>query len=135
MDWFNCAENNNTTFSNVQNTPDITIVDVSNKNVTIVELACCFDFYMDFYMDLCFNTKLLKYQPLVNSITNLGFNCTLIILIFGSPQACFTWATMLWTDQTKCKKTCRVLLHLCHNRQFSNLEKKMQCLSMMKIVV
>ena len=80
MDWFNCAQNNNATSSNIPNTPDITIVDVSNKKVTIVELACFFDLYMD----ICFNTKLLKYQPLANSITNLGFNCTLIILIFGT---------------------------------------------------
>ena len=51
MDWLNCAQNNNTTFSNIPNTPDITILDVSNKNVTIGELAC-----FDLYMDICFNT-------------------------------------------------------------------------------
>ena len=74
MDWLICAQNNNTAFSNIPNTPDITLVDVSNK-----ELAC-----FDLYTDICFNTKLLKYQPLANSITNLGFNCTLIVLVFGS---------------------------------------------------
>ena len=72
MDWLNCAQNNNTTFSNIPNTPDITILDVSNKNVTIVELACCFNLYKD----ICFNTKIFEYHPLANSITHLGFNLT-----------------------------------------------------------
>ena len=72
MDWLNCAQNNNATFSNIPNTPDITILDVSNKNVTIVELACCFNLYKD----ICFNTKIFEYHPLANSITHLGFNLT-----------------------------------------------------------
>ena len=116
----------------IRQIPLISPLDVSNKNGTIVELACCFDLYMD----ICFNTKLLKYQPLANSIINLGFNCTLMVLTFGSLGHVHKLVLRgLQRCGPKSKKTCKVLLHLCHNRQFGHLEKMMQCVSMIKMCI
>lgn len=81
MDWFNHNHDvDNDYFKNIPNTPDIVMVNTSDNSVLIIEVACCFDFYMD----TCYYSKLLKYQPLQERILQLGYQCKLIVLIFGS---------------------------------------------------
>ena len=80
LNWFNhnCTDTN--ILSNIPNTPDIVLIQETIKSVTILEIGCSFDLYMD----ICFTSKLVKYQPLVECITSLGYHCQLIVLVFGS---------------------------------------------------
>ena len=80
LNWFdhNCTDSN--ILSNIPNTPDIVLINETSKSVTILEIGCSFDLYMD----ICFTSKLVKYQPLVECITSLGYHCKLIVLVFGS---------------------------------------------------
>ncbi len=72
---------NPTAFNELNATkPDITIIDEDNRTVEIVEIGCCFDSYLEeTYYD-----KLMKYQPLVQEITVMGYKCQYIVLVFGS---------------------------------------------------
>jgi hypothetical protein len=71
LNWFdhNCTDNN--ILCNIPNTPDIVFINQARKSVTIFEIGCAFDLYMD----TCFTSKFMKYQPLVECITALGYNC------------------------------------------------------------
>ena len=60
--------------------PDMLIIDESSMNVHIIEVGCCFDSTLE----EAFLTKLVKYQPLVQQITGLGYKCQYLVLIFGS---------------------------------------------------
>ena len=68
-------------FSNLNATrPDNTIIDENNRNVFILEVRCCFDSCLqEVYL-----TKLVKYHPLVQQISGLGYKCQYLVLIFGS---------------------------------------------------
>ena len=76
-EWFGLTSN---VFANIPNTPDVVFVDTSHKEVLILEVGCVFDLYMDH----AFQDKYIKYQPLLNVITSLGYKCRYCILIFGS---------------------------------------------------
>lgn len=78
-DWFN-TEETNVQLNNFPNTLDITILDQTKRSVMFVEIGCSFDLYMD----MCFNSKMLKYQPLISAIEGLGYKCRLVVLVFGS---------------------------------------------------
>ena len=65
---------------NIPNTPDHVMIDEHNKAITIIEIGCSYDAYMD----TCYASKLLKYQPLNNVLNNYGYSCKVIALIFGS---------------------------------------------------
>ena len=80
LNWFdhNCTDYN--ILCNIPNTPDIVFINHTRRSVSIFEIGCAFDLYMD----TCFNSKIIKYQPLVECITALGYNCQLIVLVFGS---------------------------------------------------
>lgn len=68
------ANNDNSQLHNVPNTPDITIIKENSRTVTIVEIGCSFDLHS------CFNSEMLyddEYQPLLETITDLGFHCQL----------------------------------------------------------
>jgi len=67
VNWFHQNTSDSESFKNLPNTPDIVIVNEVMKSVCMFEVACCFDLYMD----LCYYSKLLKYQPLVDLIINL----------------------------------------------------------------
>ena len=67
-------------FCNIPNAPDIIFINEISKSVVIFEIGCSFDLYMD----TCFTSKLMKYQPLVECIKSLGYNCRFIVLVFGS---------------------------------------------------
>lgn len=72
---------NPTAFNGLNATkPDITIIDEDNRTVDIVEVGCCFDSYLE----ETFCEKLMKYQPLVQEITVMGYKCQYIVLVFGS---------------------------------------------------
>ena len=80
LDWFNHNPTHDNILHEIPNTPDIVFINEIHKSVIIFEVACCFDLYMD----TCFTTKLLKYQPLVEFIRDLGYTCQFIVLVFGS---------------------------------------------------
>ena len=50
------------------------------RQVTIIEVGCTFDHSLE----EAFLTKVLKYQQLKNVISQAGYECKLIVLIFGS---------------------------------------------------
>ena len=55
-------ERNGTAIKNIPDTPELVIIDEHNKAITIIEIGCSYDGYMD----TCYVSKLLKYQPLNN---------------------------------------------------------------------
>ena len=62
------------------NTPDVVVVNEENRSVYILEMACTFDSSLE----ESFMTKVIKYQPLLQSIIELGYRCNLFVFIFGS---------------------------------------------------
>ena len=67
-------------FANTPNTPDVVFVDISHRELLILEVGCVFDMYMG----QAYHDKHSKYQPLLGIITSLGYRCRLSVLIFGS---------------------------------------------------
>ncbi len=67
-------------FKNIPNTPDIVIVNKALNTVFVIEVGGSFDLYLD----TCYLSKLLKYQPLLEAIHQLDYQCKLITLVFGS---------------------------------------------------
>ena len=68
-------------FSNLNATrPDIIIIDENSRNVFILEVGCCFDSSVE----EAYLTKLVKYHPLVQQISGLGYKCQYLVLIFSS---------------------------------------------------
>ena len=75
-----CTENPEI-FAHVSaNTPDVVVVNEENRSVYILEMACTFDSSLE----EAFMTKVIKYQPLLQTIIELGYRCDLLVLIFGS---------------------------------------------------
>ena len=75
----NC--NSSEAFSHVSaNTPDVVVVNEEISEVFIVEVACTFDYSME----EAFMTKIIKYQPLLNIISELGYQRRILVFIFGS---------------------------------------------------
>ena len=62
------------------NTPDVVVVDEESREVSVLEMACTFDPSLE----EAFMTKVIKYQPLLNTISELGYRCRLFVFIFGS---------------------------------------------------
>ena len=56
------------------------MVDESSGEVLILEVGCTFDHSLE----EAFLTKLLKYQQLKLTISQLDYRCELVVLIFGS---------------------------------------------------
>jgi len=59
-------------------TPDIVNISQNGKKVTLFEMLCAFDLFME--DSYC--SKILKYQSLISTTENLGYKCQL--LVFGS---------------------------------------------------
>lgn len=101
------------------------------KSVCIFEVGCCFDLYMD----TCYYSKLLKYQPLVDLIQQLGYNCKLIILVFGSlghvHKNVIRGMQLGGAARKGSKKACKILLCFSHHREHANMETEMFCLYLM----
>ena len=62
------------------NTPDVVVVDEESREESVLEMACTFDLSLE----EAFMTKVIKYQPLLNTISELGYRCRLFVFIFGS---------------------------------------------------
>ena len=77
---FQLCDNPNTFTSLTANTPDIVVVDEESREVSVLEVACTFDHSLE----EAFMTKVIKYQPLLHNITELGYRCRLFVFIFGS---------------------------------------------------
>ena len=56
------------------------MINEDSREVFLLEVGCTFDSNLE----AAFVTKQLKYQPLVQAISQLGYKCQLIVLIFGS---------------------------------------------------
>ncbi|KAI2660150.1 Biotin--protein ligase [Labeo rohita] len=78
---FQCLNSNSGIFSHLSaNTPDVVVVNEGRREVFILEVACTFDSSME----EAFMTKVIKYQPLLNIITEIGYRGCLSVFIFGS---------------------------------------------------
>ena len=75
-----CTENPEIFAHLSANTPDVVVVNEGSKTVSILEVACTFDSSLE----EAFMTKVIKYQPLLQTITELGYRCNLLVFIFGS---------------------------------------------------
>ncbi len=75
--WFNSPAN---TFLGIANTPDIVNISQNGKKVTLFEVSCAFDLFME--DSYC--SKILKYQSLISTVENLGYKCQFIVQVFGS---------------------------------------------------
>ncbi len=80
LNWLCHNTYNRDYFKNIPNSPDTVIVNTALKTVFVIEVGCSFDLYLD----TCYLSKLLKYQPLVEAIHQLDYQCKLITLVFGS---------------------------------------------------
>ncbi len=56
------------------------IVSKALNALLVIEVGCSFDLYLD----TCYLSKLLKYQPLLEAVLQLDYQCKLITLVFGS---------------------------------------------------
>ena len=93
-----CSSNPSTLLHLVANTPDVVIINEESREVHILEVGCSFDSSME----ESFYTKVVKYQPLLNTISELGYRCTLLVFIFGSlgnTQAGSKRDTTTWNGQ------------------------------------
>ena len=78
---FHLCNSNPGTFSHLSaNTPDVVVVNEESKEVFVLEMACTFDSSLE----EAFMTKAIKYQPLLHTISELGYRCRLLVFIFGS---------------------------------------------------
>ena len=75
-----CYSNPSTYLHLVANTPDVVIIIEWSSEVYILEVGCTFDSSLE----EAFYTKLVKYQPLLNTVSELGYRCRLLVFIFGS---------------------------------------------------
>ncbi len=78
--WFQHEISDSDHFINIPNTPDIVMLNSVENSACIIDVGCCFDLYMD----TCYYSKVLKYQPLLECILQLGYECTLVVLVSGS---------------------------------------------------
>jgi hypothetical protein len=60
--------------------PDISIINHTNREVILVEVAVPFDAFID----ICYSTKFDKYLPLCLEINSLGYACRTVVVIIGS---------------------------------------------------
>ena len=67
-------------FVNIPKTPDFVFLNRDRREVLLLEIGCVFDLYME----MAFNDKILKYQPILEILRDLGYQCKLIVFIFGS---------------------------------------------------
>ena len=77
---FQLCDNPDMFTSLTANTPDVVVVDEESREVSVLEMACTFDLSLE----EAFMTKVIKYQPLLNTISELGYRCRLFVFIFGS---------------------------------------------------
>ena len=78
---FHLCDSNPDIFTHLSaNTPDVVVVNEESREVFILEIACTFDPSLE----EAFMTKVIKYQPLLNTISELGCRCRLFVFIFGS---------------------------------------------------
>ena len=77
-----CKTRNISIFANkTANTPDLIVIDETNREVFLMEVGCTFDSRLE----EAFLTKQVKYQPLVQVITHIG--CSYICQPRPHPQA------------------------------------------------
>ena len=112
-------------FCNIPNTPDVVFLDRDRREVLILEIGCVYDLYMD----MAFNDKIMKYQPIRAKLSDLGYQSKLVVLIFGSlghdvHNLVFSGLRAL---QQKHKTASKVLLHICSYRQPCSVVQEMFC--------
>ena len=51
------------------NTPDVVFLDRDRREVLLLEIGCVYDLYMDIVV----NDKIMKYQPILLKLSDLGY--------------------------------------------------------------
>ena len=59
---------------NIPNTPDVVFLARDRREVLLLEIGCVYDLYMD----IAFNDKIMKYQPILAKRSDLGYQCKLV---------------------------------------------------------
>ena len=62
------------------NTPGVVFLDRDRRDVLLLEIGCVYDLYMD----LVVNDKIIKYQPILLNLSDLGYQCKQVVLVLGS---------------------------------------------------
>ena len=57
----------------------LVFLDRNRREVLLLEIGCVYDLYMDIGL----NDKIM-YQPILAKLSDLGYQCKLVVLIFGS---------------------------------------------------
>ena len=78
-DWFQSSDY---VFCNIPDTPDVVFLAKGCGNLRDT-VGCVFDLYMD----IAFSDKLMKYQPILTNIRQLGYVCD-VDVISGSQVMC-----------------------------------------------
>ena len=76
---FHFCDNPDIFTSLTANTPDVAVVDEESREVSVLEIACTFDSRLE----EAFMTKVIKYQPLLHTIPELGYRSRLFVFIFS----------------------------------------------------
>ena len=64
-EWFNSSID---VMCNIPNTPDVVFLKRDRREVLLLEIGCVFDLYME----IAFNDKIIKYQPILEILRDLG---------------------------------------------------------------
>lgn len=91
----------------------------------MLELCCVFDLSRD----QAFQGKYLKYQPLLEIITSLGYSCRCSVVILSSLGHVHKGTTKGLHIAVLSRSSCKVLLYLSNYWHHSSLEKVGICVS------
>ena len=93
------------------------MVDEESREVSVLEMACTFDLSLE----EAFMAKVIKYQPLLHTISKLGYRCRLFVFIFGSlghtHRLVVKRVPTTWDAQKGGKKAGKVLCCVCYDWQ------------------
>ena len=82
------------------NTPAVVIVDEESREVSVLEMAGTFDPSLE----EAFMTKVIKYQPLLHTISELGYRCRLFVFIFSSLRLAHRYRWLEGSNNLGCPK-------------------------------
>ncbi len=121
---FQYLSNNSEMFSNLSaNTPDVVVINEECREVFVLEIACTFVPSME----EAFMTKVIKYQPLLNVISEIGYGGRLLVFIFGSlghtHRLVVRGLQQLGMPEERAKRLAKVLFSVCYHRQPSYMEE------------
>ncbi len=69
----------------VRRTPDLLVID--RRRAFLVEISCPFDRFVN----VCYEQKFFIYQELCNAISQLGYRCSVVVLVVSSTGLVHRW--------------------------------------------